>query len=250
MRNLIGLEIISRGIIHTIIMLLVGLSYGGPALAAPVNSPASVFAIYDVLKGSIKVATISETYTRTKDGYYIESVTKAHGLLAVFKPETIQVTSEGMLTPNGLRPHTFIQQRKLDSERNTRADFDWQAKQITLNDRSGKRDLPLPTGAQDRLSVMYQFMFLDLQNMKTYELYMSNGSKLGKYTYNITPGQSVKVPFGTYQAIYLASPPEPGENRTEVWLAAENANLPCRVDITDPDGGKLSQVLTHFKIEP
>ena len=241
---------ISLGIIRTISVLLIGLTYGSPALAAPVVSPAHIYAVYDVLKGNIKVATISETYTRTKDGYYIESVTKAHGLLAVFKPETIQVTSEGKLTVQGLRPNTFIQQRKLDSERNSRADFNWQANQITLNDRSGKRDMPLPDGAQDRLSVMYQFMFLELSNMKTYELYMSNGSKLGKYTYNITHGQSVKVPFGTYQAMYLASPPEPGENRTEVWLAAENANLPCRVDISDPDGGKLSQVLTHFKIEP
>ena len=241
---------ISLGMIRTVSVLLACLSCGGPVLAAPVTSPARVFAIYDVLKGNIKVATISETYTRTKDGYYIESVTKAHGLLAVFKPETIQVTSEGMLTARGLRPNTFIQQRKLDSERNSRADFNWPASQITLNDRSGQRDLPLPEGAQDRLSVMYQFMFLELQNMKTYELHMSDGSKLGKYTYNITHGQSVKVPFGTYKATYLASPPEPGENRTEVWLAAENANLPCRVDITDPDGGKLSQVLTQFQFEP
>ncbi len=243
MRNSIGLGIIRMSV------LLLGLLCSGPTLAAPV-SPARVYAVYDVLKGSIKVATISETYTRTKDGYYIESVTRAHGLLAVFKPETIQVTSKGMLTAKGLRPDTFIQQRKLDSERNSRADFDWSANQITLTDRSGKRDLPLPEGAQDRLSVMYQFMFLELQNMKTYELYMSNGSKLGKYIYNITPEQIVKVPFGTYKAMYLASPPEPGENRTEVWLAAENANLPCRVDITDPEGGKLSQVLTQFQFEP
>ena len=230
--------------------LLVGVLSPGSALTAPAVSPARVHAVYDVLKGSIKVATMTETYTRTKDGYHIESVTKAHGLLAVFKPETIQVTSEGTLTAHGLRPNTFIQQRKLDSERNTRADFDWQANQVTLNDRGGMRLMPLPEGAQDRLSVMYQFMFLEPQNMKTYELYMSNGRKLGKYSYNITPGQSVKVPLGTYKAVYLASPPEPGENRTEVWLAAENFNLPCKVDVTDPDGGKLTQVLTQFKIEP
>jgi hypothetical protein len=69
----------------------------------------NVDAHYDVLKGNIKVATMTETYTRTQDGYHIESVTKAFGLLAMFKPEVIRVTSEGTLTAKGLRPVTYIQ---------------------------------------------------------------------------------------------------------------------------------------------
>ena len=38
------------------------------------------------------LANISETFTRTDDSYQIESVTKAVGLLARIKPETIRVT--------------------------------------------------------------------------------------------------------------------------------------------------------------
>ena len=161
---------------------------------------------------------------------------------------TLLVTSQGIVTDKGLRPRTFIQQRKLDSVRNTRADFDWLTKRVTLNDKAGERIVPLPSGIQDRLSVMYQFMFLELQNMKAYEVPVSNGSKVGNYQYDITRDKSVKVPLGTFKTIYLASPPEPGENRTEAWLAVEHANLPCKVDITDPDGGKLSQVLTRFEL--
>ena len=43
----------------------------------------NIDAHYDVLKGNIKVATMTETYTRTQGGYHIESVTKATGLLAI-----------------------------------------------------------------------------------------------------------------------------------------------------------------------
>lgn len=230
--------------------LLAGLLLCGFTQWAHADFAARIHATYDVLKGNIKVATITETYTRTSEGYHIESITRAHGLLALFKPEVIQVTSQGLVTDQGLRPRTFIQQRKLDTVRNTRADFDWPTKMITLDDKGGKRVLPLPPATQDRLSVMYQFMFVELQNMKAYEVHMSNGSKVGKYRYDITRDQKVKVPLGTFKAVYLASPQEPGENRTEVWLAVEHDNLPCQVDITDPDGGKLSQVLTYFQLEP
>ena len=217
------------------------------AQAAP---PARIQASYDVLKGNIKGVAVTETYTRTQDRYQIESVSKAVGLLAVFKPETIRTTSEGAVTAKGLRPLTFIQERKLDSDRNVRADFDWAANRITLTDRTGKRTQQLPAGTQDRLSTMYQFMLAPLQNAATLDFHMTNGSKLDIYNYLVTPDQSVTVPLGTFKALYIASPPKPGESRTEIWLATEHANFPCKMVITDPDGDKLTQVLTKLELVP
>ncbi len=235
---------------HNLAHLLVSLLFCGFAQQVQAVSPARVQASYDVLKAGIKVATITETYTRTKDGYHIDSVTKAHGLLALVKAEAIHVTSQGVLTAQGLRPVTFIHEKKLDSKRNSRADLDWKENLITLTDRAGKRTLALPQGTQDRLSAMYQFMFTELKNATTFKFYMTNGSKVDDYSYRITANKSVTVPLGTFKALYVASPPEPGKNRTEIWLAAEHANFPYKMDITDPDGGKLSQVLTQFRFEP
>jgi hypothetical protein len=209
----------------------------------------NVGAHYDVLKGNIKVAIMTETYTRTQGGYHIESVTKAIGLLAMFKPEVIRVTSEGTLTAKGLRPLTFIQERKLDTERNTRADFDWKAKNITLTDRSGKRTLPLQTGTQDRLSAMYQFMFAPLQNATELNFNMTNGSKVDEYSYRITPDQNLTIPLGTFKALYVANPPQEGENRTEIWLATEHGNFPYKMTITESNGDKFTQVLTQINFE-
>ena len=203
-----------------------------------------------MFKGDIRGATVTETYTRTHGRYHIESVSKAIGLLAVFKPETIRVTSDGILTAKGLRPLTFTNERKLDAERNTRADFDWAANRITLTDRSGKRTLSLLPGTQDRLSAMYQFMFAPLKNATTLDFHMTNGSKVNDYSYIVTPDKSVSVPLGTFKALYVASPPKTGEGQTEIWLAVEYANFPYKIVITDPDGDKLTQVLTQFNSEP
>ncbi|CAG9931594.1 DUF3108 domain-containing protein [Candidatus Nitrotoga arctica] len=216
--------------------------------ASPVQFT-TVDAHYDVLKGNIKVATISETYTRTQGGYHIESVTKAIGLLAMFKAEVIRVTSEGTLTSKGLRPLTYIQERKLDTERNTRADFDWKTKHITLTDRAGKRTLPLPAGTQDRLSAMYQFMFAPLQNATELNFNMTNGSKVDEYSYRITPDQNMTIPLGTFKALYVASPPQDGENQTEIWLATEHGNFPYKMIITESGGDKFMQVLTQINFE-
>lgn len=217
---------------------------------ANAGPPTRIQAKYDVLKGNIKAATISETYTRTQDGYKIESTWKAVGLLAMFKPETIQVTSTGNVTAQGLRPLTFIHNRKLDSKRNARADFDWNANRITLTNRHGVRTLPLPAGTQDRLSAMYQFMFVSLQNAAKYDLNMTNGSKIDVYNFVITPNQNVTVPLGTFKALYVASPKIANENRTEIWLATEHAYFPYKMVITDEDGSTLAQVLTQLSLEP
>jgi hypothetical protein len=212
--------------------------------------PSSLHVSYDVFKDGIKAATITETYTRKQGSYHIESISKAVGLLALLKPETILVVSEGTVTAKGLRPLTFTSKRKLDTERNTSADFDWEANRITLTDRAGEQTVPLQQGTQDRLSAMYQFMFVPLKNASALDFYMTSGSKIDTYNYFITPGQSVTVPLGTFKALYVASPPKAGESRTEIWLVTEHANFPFKMVITDPDGGKFTQVLTQFNFEP
>ncbi len=230
-----------------LIVSLLCLCFAQLACAA---SPTHIQARYDVLKGGIKVATITETYTRTENNYHIDSVTKPYGLLALFKAETIHVTSQGTVAAQGLRPDTFIHQRKLDTKRDTRADFNWQENLITLNDKSGKRTVPLAAGTQDRLSAMYQFIFTELNDVTSLKFNMTNGSKMDNYSYQITAKQSVTVPLGTFKALYLANSPQADKNRTEIWLAVEHANFPYKLDITDSDGGRLSQVLTQFQLKP
>ena len=238
-----------------LIRLIIGLllccgmsSIAAPAI--PADTPSRLQVSYDMLKGSLKAATITEIYIRTQDHYRIESVSKPVGLIAMLKPETIRIVSEGTVTAKGLRPITFTNQRELDRERNVSADFDWATNRITLNDRAGNRTLSLPAGTQDRLSAMYQFMFVPLKNATALDFYMTNGSKVDIYNYLVTPDQSVTVPLGTFKALYVASPPKAGESRTEIWLATEHVNFPYKMVITDPDGDKLTQVLTRFEYTP
>ena len=155
-----------------------------------------------------------------------------------------------MIGADGLRPLKFSDLREGEGGKDRSAEFDWSAKQLTLIQKTQRNAVPLPDGTQDRLSAMYQFMFLALEKSATLNFNMTNGGKLDSYQYHITPGQDVTVSLGTFKALYVASVPEAGAKRTEIWLAVEHANFPFKLVITDTDGGQLLQVLSKFDLVP
>lgn len=223
------------------------LCVAGSSFAA---SPSSVLATYEIYKGGIKVGQIEEAFAHSKDRYTLVSTTRAAGVLAIFRPGKIVISSSGLVGDHGLQPLSFSDLREGDESKSRRAEFDWNAKQLTLIQQTQRTVLPLPDGTQDRLSAMYQFMFLSLAKARVLDFHMTNGGKLDIYNYRITPDQSVTVPLGTFKALYVASVPEAGSSRTEIWLATEHANFPYKMIITDPEGDKLSQVLTKFEFVP
>ena len=188
-----------------------------PAFAAP---PDSVQATYDVYKNGMRVE-IKEIYTRDKDRYTLSSVWVPIGLLAMLKPEKIFIDSNGLIGKQGLQPLLFNHRRELDESKNSRAEFDWGGKQLTLIHQAQRTVVPLPNGTQDRLSAMYQFMFLPLQNAGTVDFPMTNGEKLDHYRYTVTHNQTVKVPAGEFKTIYLDSQAKPGERRSTIICHAK-----------------------------
>ncbi len=213
-------------------------------------TPASIEARYDVITRGIKIATITEKFTSTGNNHYhIESVTKPVGLLALFKPDTLYVISEGDITAHGLQPQNFTYKRSQEILKNTEANFDWSNSTVTLNDRYGQRVEPLAAGTQDRISVQYQFRYISfLRERKEVIMHFTNGSKIDTRKYIIQPKQMLTVPLGTLETLYLRTPPEKTEWKTEIWLSVENGNFPCKITVTEDNGDKYTQVLTALSI--
>ena len=219
-----------------------------PALfAAP---PAQrIEASYDVSTKGVKIAEITEKFTRAGNHYRIESLTRPVGLLALFKPDTLFVVSEGEINAQGLRPQHFIYQRSQEILKNTEASFDWDQSNLMLSDRYGQRFEPLPPDTQDRLSVQYQFRFISfMRDHKELIMHITNGSKIDTRHYLIHPREMLTVPMGSLETLYLSTPPEATAWKTEIWLSVENGNFPCKIVLTEDSGDQLSQVLTALSI--
>jgi hypothetical protein len=218
-----------------------------PALyAAP---PVRIEASYDMFTRGIKIAEITEKFTRTGDHYHIESITKPVGLLAVFKPDTLSVVSEGDITSQGLHPHSFIYKRSIEATKNTESQFDWNQSTLMLSDNEGKRFVPLPADAQDRLSALYQLHYVPLlHERKELTMQITDGRRLRIREYLISAGQMLTIPSGTLETLYLSTAPQETPWKTEIWLSVKDGNFPCKIILTEESGEKLSQVLTTLSI--
>ncbi|NBR28285.1 MAG: DUF3108 domain-containing protein, partial [Betaproteobacteria bacterium] len=129
----------------------------GGVFAAP---PATVKAHYEVHKDGLHVATVSEAFEQRGSAYSIVSESNPAGLLAIFVRTRIKVTSTGSVTPAGLRPDQLEYGRLDDASKNVSARFDWKTDQLSMTFDGRTETIALPKDTQDRLSLMYQFMFL------------------------------------------------------------------------------------------
>jgi hypothetical protein len=230
-----------RGLLALLLICLTG-----PLRADPL--PRHIEASYDILKQGIKLAEVNETFVRQDGHYRIVSVTKPVGLLALFQPETIVVTSEGEITSDGLLPQHFTHRRTRSPEKNSSADFDWEHNELALNNDNGIQLFPLQPNTQDRLSMLYQFAFHPPQGKLELRFDMTTGHKVSEYRYQLNPAQMVSVPFGNLRSYYLYTPPQQTRWKSEIWLAIDHGFIPCKVVVTEDDGAQLVQVLRKLNM--
>ena len=226
---------------------LVALAACGAATAAA--APSAVKAGYDVYKDGLHIASVDESYEKTGDQYNIVSDSNPAGLLALFVRTKIKVQSSGSVTAAGLQPDKLDYGRLDDASKNVSAAFDWSARELNLTYDGKSETLPLVPGIQDRLSVMYQFMFLAPEKVRALEFPMTNGKKIENYRYELAGTEVLDTPLGKLKTLHLVKHRDPGENGTEVWLAADRRMFPVKLLILENDGSKYEQVITRLEIK-
>jgi hypothetical protein len=213
-------------------------------------SPVSVKASYDVYKDGLHVAVAQETFEKNGAKYHVVSESNPAGLLALFIRTRVRVVSSGAVTPAGLRPEQFEYGRLDDASKNVSATFDWPAQQLRMTFDGRNESAPISTGAQDRLSVMYQFMFLPLDKLRDLDFQMtSNGKKIENYHYQVAGNEQLDTPLGKLNTLHLVKRREAGENGTEIWLAPERNFFPVKLLILENDGSKFEQVITQLEMQ-
>ncbi len=214
------------------------------AHAAP---PATVKASYDVYRDGLHIAVVQESFENSGGKYQIVSESNPAGLLALFVRTKVKVESSGAITSAGLRPEQLHYGRLDDPGKNVSAVFDWQAGQLHMTFDGRNETAPLAAGTQDRISVMYQFMFLAPEQLKPLAFQMTNGKKIESYRYQLNGSEQLDTPLGRLNTLHLVKQREPGENGTEIWIAPERHFFPVKLLILENDGSKFEQVITQLE---
>lgn len=198
-------------------------------------APRSVRASYAGFMNGMAIGTINEVFETEGASYRIVSDTRPTGLAAVILRQPLHVTSAGQLSRQGLRPAQFEARRSANESPVVSAAFDWPGKQLTLK-RDGKTEaIALPPGTQDRLSVMYQFMFIPPERLRQLEIPMTNGRKLSRYHYRAADEVEIDTGVGRLRTVHLVKQRDPDDPVTEVWLSPQHQYLPVKMLIIDRD---------------
>lgn len=231
--------------LKTLFTLLLAIAL--PAYAA-VTPPQAVQAQYELSMNGTAIAVMQETFEVSKGAYQAVSETQAIGIFALVQRRPGRVTSNGEVGSDGLRPKAFDGTRGTGDARRVRADFDWTAGTLTMSHDGRSETATLPPGAQDRLSVMYQFLFMDPAKLKGLAFAMTNGRKLDQHRYDIGPDTAIDTPLGRLAVIHLVKQHTASETATEIWLAREHRLMPVKMRIVEDDGKRYEQVISGLEI--
>lgn len=219
------------------------------ALAGATEAPRSVKVTYEVSLNGLTVARMTERFEANGGRYRAESESAPVGIFKLFQPRPAHFLSRGRVTPDGLAPERFEGARGAEDKRRVSAAFDWREGRVTLEHDGTTESFALPAGAQDRLSMMYQFMLLRYDGKDEIEFAMTNGRKIDRYRYLITRAVEIDTALGRVATLHLVKQREPGDTVTEIWVAPEYRHLPVKMLVID-DGSRYEQVVTGIEIDP
>ena len=227
------------------LVLIPGLAICSLAAASP--APQFVSASYSVFMNGAQVAVMNETFEARDAGYRIVSESTPLGVLAlVQKPAT--AVSSGQVTAEGLRPERF-EGRRVGSRGEVKAEFDWRAERLTFSHDGKTETVVLPPGTQDRLSIMYQFMYYAYDKRERLDFPMTDGRRFTHHQYLVTPAE-IDTPLGRVAALHLVKQTDPDGSATEIWLAREHRFLPVRMVVRESNGNRYEQVATRIEVKP
>jgi hypothetical protein len=219
-----------------------------PALPA---FPRSGRIAYTMLYGrdQFPVGTTVQSWKIDGTRYQFASHSETSGLADLLRSQYRNYFSRGELTPDGLRPESFLMSR--DRGRGTeeaRATFNWDAGTVMLGSGGNQHEEPLSRGSQDLVSFMYQ-LAIDPPAPGRKSVNITNGSHLDTYQIEVLPEEKIETPLGIFRALPVKQVRTPGKESMDVWLAVEYRYLPIRIRFYTRNGEAAGeQLVTEIRL--
>lgn len=215
----------------------IALSLAAAVQAAP---PARVEIHYDVLHNGGPLATVKHVLVHDAATYRLSETWEGSGLLSLLGE--VRRTSHGRVTPRGLRPLEYVDERPRREKATAR--FSWEEHSLTQQFRDGPQTQPLPPHAQDRLSFLFAPAF-QAPGAGPLEYHVADGKGVAHYVFEVAGRERVTVPAGEFDALRLVKRDDDGRS-TQIWFDVQRSYLPLRVLVVQKDGTRVDQVATRI----
>jgi hypothetical protein len=178
--------------------------------------------------------------------YVLRAVGQAEGLLALVYSGSLNQESRGRVGPQGLQPERYEETRGSRRSRGVSLDHD-----AAVLRTEGGATVPMPSGTQDRLSVIYQLGLLARQQPErfiaggTVELPVAGWREVRIERFEVMGPHDLIVQGRRVPALHLKRLPLGGERdaTVQLWLGYDADLHPVRVRLEDARGQVLDQVI-------
>jgi hypothetical protein len=191
------------------------------------------------------VGSVVQSWEAGADSYLLASAAESTGLVELLWPQRLRYVSRGRITQHGMQPETFTASRTRRGRNEVaEARFDWAAGSLSYGHTENQRSAPLPAGAQDLVSFIFQ-MVLAPPAPGRYRVPITTGTRFDVYDVEVSAEERIETPLGTLRALPVRQLPRPGEATIEIWLAADYRHLPVRIRHYDRRGNFTGEQMVN-----
>ena len=177
--------------------------------------------------------------------YTLNNVTETTGLAALFRPVQVTQTSVGDISEDGLRPREFRTGK--NGIAGDAASFEWVPMRVMLT-AGNPREVALRPGAQDMLSMFYQFgARYPAMPRGINEVMVATGRKFERYAFEVVREEMLQTGRGELRTLHLRT--AAGVEAIDIWSGLDLRGLPVKIRYTDREGESFDQVADEIEFE-
>jgi len=191
------------------------------------------------------IGRVVQSWEAGADSYLLASAAETAGLVELLWPQRLRYVSRGKITRHGMQPESFQASRTRRGRNEVaEAHFDWAAGSLSYGHTQHQRSAPLPAGAQDVVSFIFQFVLAPPAPGR-YRVPITTGSRFDVHEIEVSPEERIETPLGMLRALPIRQLPRPGEASIEIWLAADYRYLPVRIRHFDRGGNYTGEQMVN-----
>jgi hypothetical protein len=227
-----------------VLLCVSAFAISGTAAAHDVLTPHA--AEYKV-KISVLGGKLDTRIEKTESGYYAESAIAATGMSRIVAHGSIRESSTIETTEGGLRPRRFRSADTLTKDgESVDLTFDWDAQNVggLIDGAEFKADLD--GNVHDRVSLQYGLMSDLLSGIERSKYFLQDAEQLKILSITNIGTQSVRVPFGSFEAIGIQHRAENSSRVTTLWCVEELGYLPVIIEQHRNGKRQMRAELTNY----
>jgi len=200
------------------------------------------------VKISVLGGRLSTHLQALEDGYRAESAIEATGMSKIVAHGSIRESSTFRLAEDGLRPERFVSADTLTSDAETvDLGFDWEAGVASGVIDGADFSTPLEGPVLDRVSLQYGLMHDLLNGVERETYFLQDAEKLKELSISNIGVQTMKVPFGAFEAVGIQHQAGNSSRITTLWCAKELGYLPVVIEQHRKGKLRMRAVLTDYQ---